>query len=312
MSFKTTIYFQDFCQYYNSAKILQEANLRGVKVLVNDQLMDNIPIYDTVQRCYAGFSNIPQQLWYGSANPKQHQAKTNYDHLKQRWSQLTWIYVLLVHRVTGSGASFATDHGFRNSILPNLAQLDNIENMVSFIKTYEKPMFTSIGNQIPPFPKPIGDYRTGGKLYLCEYAPKLCRYLIEVFNDVGYKTMTIQQAVDLILTWHRQNKLKQFKFVLTALAMDIAEYYPDLVDPFSHCYYGKNCLETLDLIFEDKSRKQDDQKMEFLCELFNAKPMDMEDVLCDYIRYVENYIPKGYKYFKNNSLIKDHHNARQA
>ena len=38
----------------------------------------------------------------------------------------------------------------------------------------------------------------------------------------------------------------------------------------------------------------------------------MEDVLCDYIRYVENYVPKWYlnnlEYDKleNNSKIKDH------
>lgn len=295
----TQSFYFDFLQYYQRAKRLQEVRLKfDSHVPVDDLLMESIPIYDTVERRFAGFSNLPQQLWHGSRNPKTWQIKKEYDVLPKRWTIREWLYVFLVHRVTGSGASFQEDHGFRNSILPDLANCDNVEEMVSMIRACDVAMFTSIGNQPPPFPKPQPPYLTGGKYYLCEIAPMLMTDLIYIDH---FKT--IRECVDWILDWHISHNLKRYKFVLTAFAMDIAEYFPYIVPNNSTCYYGSNCIKSMRLM-GSSSLKDQDRLMFLLCSTLLAKPMDMEDVLCDYVRYLNEYIPKGYKFYPNNSLLK--------
>jgi len=97
--------------------------------------------------------------------------------------------------------------------------------------------------------------------------------------------------------------MKRWAFVTTAFAMDIAEYMPQLVDPMSHANYGKNALEAMDLLFErEGERKAEfyDAVMHRCCQEMRrpngepSQPMSMEDVLCDYIRYIRRYVPKGY------------------
>ena len=60
--------------------------------------------------------------------------------------------------------------------------------------------------------------------------------------------------------------------------------------------------------------------MEAAQQKTGGHPKDLEDVMCDYIRYVENYIPdnKQKTYARidrtkiwNSSLIKDHPKGRQ-
>lgn len=300
----TTRYYDDFLLYYEKAKILQQTNLGQLPLGTKsgDPLMDNITIYDTVNRAFAGFSNAIQQLWYGSNNPKKHQTVDAYDGLHEIWERSTWIYVFLVHRLTGSGASFQHDHGFRNTILPTLAERCNdIDSMVDTIKQWNKPMYTTIGNQTPAFPKPVAGYLAGGKYYMCEYSPSMSREIMNWLNKTklsGGKT-TIRQVVDWCLDWNTEHGFKRFKFAFTAFAMDLAEYMPDLVDPTSHANYGKNALESLDLMYTPETGRPRnaafyDKSMDHLCDAVEGLPYDVEDVLCDFVRAQENYIPKGY------------------
>ena len=46
-----------------------------------------------------------------------------------KWDRVEWFFVFLLHRITGSGASFEADHGYRNSILPEIAELENIDEI---------------------------------------------------------------------------------------------------------------------------------------------------------------------------------------
>ena len=69
----TNNYFQDFLEYYKKAKKVQEnCNLGGKPYLgsCGDDLIENITIYDTVERKHAGFQNAIQDLWFGSRAPK--------------------------------------------------------------------------------------------------------------------------------------------------------------------------------------------------------------------------------------------------
>jgi len=343
---KLTRYFYDFLDYYNKAKHIQEeCNLGGLPYIgsCGDDLMENVRIYDTVERKHAGFQNMIQDLWFGGRAPKyykwppKHQKRNDsYNHQHDKWDKREWLWIFMFHRITGSGASFESDHGYRNTVVPILAQLDSVEEMTAWVKHNTLlPMFTSIGNQIPMFPsKPLWeqlnqsghDYKTPGKLWICECMWELVddvwKFIYSILNTG--RRAEIREIVDYMCEWNRARGIKRFHFQFTATAADLADYYPGLVDPNSHMYYGKNAKESMDLMAEKIGRYKKalfyDYVMEEAAVATGGAPMDLEDVMCDYIRYVENYIPdnkqKTYAHLDrskiwNSSSIADHPKGRQ-
>lgn len=304
-----TEYYHDFIKYYGRAKMLNLRNIGKLPSSVNcgDELQQNVTIYDTVWRRYAGFSKVLEQLWYGPESWTL--KKSNVAH-KNRIGVKEWLYICLVHRLTGSGASFEKDHGYRNTAVIEMVetQSPNLENYIQFLRKHDKPMFTSIGNQIPPFNKPtiLQVYKTGGKEFLCVHAPKLANYISTIIIDKKKipKQYEIKEMVDLVLEWMVANGFKRYVFVLTAWIMDIAEYYPQYVNQDSDVYIGKNCSRALDLMYIRKDiNKKDfyDLTLKELSDELDNKPYNIEDVLCDAIRYWANYIPKNYEnYYEAN------------
>lgn len=329
-----TIYWEDFKKYYEKAVILQNINIASENgrdtsedLHVDDPLQHHITIYDTVDREFAGFSNAIQQIWYGSKNPKKWQIDSRFDGYDLDTAD--WFFVFMLHRVTGSGASFSYDHGFRNSILSDMVlKADNMMDMKNYVLSEMKsarPIFTSIGNQIPQFPKPNEEYPRGSQLYIAEYMPHLVKDFHAHITD-NPLTMSIREGVDWINDWHRSRGLKCFHFVMTAFVMDVAQYFPGLIDPWSRVNYGKNAVEALNLLFDNNGLKQKDfldAAMDRICDEFRSpydprdweksmgKGFSLEDVACDYVRYVECYVPKGYEHLEvwqvtNNSMIPEH------
>lgn len=328
---KKTDYFYDFEEYYHKAAQMELKSLNKDYAPCDDLLMENVHIYNATIRQNAGFSNMLQDIMLGNNFTRTLPFTSmgiELDFLPMEPKSLksnVMHYLFLIHRLTGSGASFEPDHGYRNTILPKLLNMLTIRDMANFIKRYDKPIFTSKGNQIPPFNKPTKPYEKGGIEYLCEFAPRLANEYLHWLLVKTLKTnepVSIKEAVDWTLDWQTKNGFKRYKFVLTAFVMDTAEYYPNLVDPKSHCYYGSNAIEALNLLFVNGTKLKKelfyDECLELLCDRFkkpngeNNDPYSMEDVLCDYIRYVENYIPKWYLnnvplgMMKNSSLITNH------
>ena len=301
-----TAYYDDFLLYYEKAKTLQEINLSSPTGRehghspFHDPLMAWIPIYDCVERRYAGFSNAIQQVWWGSANPKKWQTVNLFDDLHDVFEVEDWLWLFLFHRLTGSGASFDQDHGFRNNRVGYLAVLNTgrygMREAALRLLADGEPCFTSIGNQIPPFPKPVFPYNRGSEVYIAKHSVQLVEFITGYIKEQSmYAPLSIVEVVDLIEAWSRRRGLKMFHFVLTAWVMDIAEYFPHYVDPKSHVNYGKNALESLSLMFDGFKKKNVNDYMNLIMEATgNDEPMSLEDVLCDYVRYIEHYIPKGY------------------
>lgn len=329
-------YFEDFLLYAAKAKLVQnKCNLGGAPYIgsCGDDLIENVTIYDTVERKHAGFQNMIQDLWFADNAPKyykwnaDHKSRNqSYRHLHETWTRREWLFVFLTHRITGSGASFEIDHGYRNTILPELAKLKTAPEMVAWIKEYSGVMYTSIGNQIPAFPKPRDGYKTGGKVYFGEYALQLVDDVWDFIDDVNSdnRKVCIREIVDFMCAWNRQRGMKAFHFQYTATAADLADYYTDIVEEASHMYYGKNAQEAMDLFASKTGRINKAQFYDVVMEEAKIKtggyPKDLEDVMCDYIRFVENYIPdnreKTYAALDrtkiwNTSIIKDHPKGRQ-
>jgi len=321
-----TPYFFEALDYVRKAKILQDASLQSgglgtPKVpKVGDPLMENIPIYNTVQRRYAGFSNVLEQLWYAKKAPKfAANAKRDFVWSNNPWKsakmEYEWLFICLVHRLTGSGASFEWDHGFRNNRVSEMARMletRSVNDAAKWLAEYDGPIFTSIGNQIPPFPK------TGGRHYIQHIAPELVERVLGWIKFYANKQggLPIKNVVDRVLEFNQELGCRRFVFVLTAWVMDIAEYMPHLVNPNSDVYHGKNAQEAIEICFEVNMKKQDlyDKATRLFADIYGTHPMDVEDASpgCDLVRWIENYVPKkGFDHviekgiFNGSSLVWD-------
>lgn len=344
---KLNDYYYDFLDYYKKAKTVQDnCNLGGQPYVgsCGDDLIENVHIYDTVERQHAGFQNMLQDLWFGSKAPKyykwdeEHQARNqSYDDQHKFWTRREWLWIFMFHRITGSGASFEADHGYRNSVIPHLAKLQTCEEMAQWVQNNDDiPMFTSIGNQIPMFPskrlwadlnKSGFEYKTPGKLWLVECMTDLVDDTWQFVDQIRHeeqRKVNIRELVDFMCEWNRERGMKRFHFQFTATAADLADYYQDMVEPLSHMYYGKNAKESMDMFAEKLGRYKKDLYYDYVMEAAvrdtGGAPRDLEDVMCDYIRFVENYIPdskqKTYEHLDrtkiwNTSSITNHPKGRQ-
>lgn len=331
-----TEFFEDFKNYYRKAKILQDRNilLLPQETTVDDPLMDSVTIYDTVNRKFAGFSKALEDT---------HGVRTRKDLVKYGdYSKILDVqifhFIHLFHRFTGSGASFQPrilsdgslnpkEHGYCNNKVEHIAHAaamwesndTSFRAMENFIITNQEPMVTSVGNQPPSLKNPDpSKYRLAQQYYFHQIAAEFVGSYLQFlyrFKRENNRPAGIKDGVDFSCEWHKLRGFKQWHFVLTAFVMDTAEYYPDLVDPASHCYYGANCIRAFDLMFtREKSDKEKgnnyyEKCMSATLEAVQGLPYDVEDVCCDYIRYVTEYIPKGYQELRpdqklNNSTLK--------
>ena len=119
--------------------------------------------------------------------------------------------------------------------------------------------------------------------------------------------------------WNKSAGLRVYHFQHAAFLADIADYYPDFIDASSPFFYGTNAVECISYFTGGKrSTKALDSVVEKACDQLGGLPYDVEDIFCDYIRDVENYVRPGDHYDSlcrdsvwNTSLIKDHPYGRQ-
>lgn len=325
-----TEFYNDFLDYYRKANILEQKNMiKDAQANVNDPLMDSVTIYDTVHRKQAGFSKILEDI-HGKRVRKDLQKLID---CTEGLSINEFHFFHLMHRFSGSGASFQPtflqdgsrnpkEHGYHNSLIPKLIQtmmMDSIEGVRAAIVSNTDPMVSSTGNQPPSLKNPYPEkHRLAQQYYFNEVAELFISDYVTFLINKEYennKPTGIKEAVDFCLDWHSANGFKRWHFVMTAFVMDTAEYYSDLVDPTSHCYYGANCVKGFELMFT-KEKSDPKSKPAFqeacmteLCKAVNGNPYDVEDIVCDYIRYIKEYIPKGYDHLTteqrlNNSTLK--------
>lgn len=326
-----TEFFNDFVAYYKKADLLERRNIGLVHehLSVMDPLMDSVTIYDTIHRRQAGFSKVLEDI-HGK---RQRKDLVRLPDFTSSLDSKEFHFLHLFHRFTGSGASFQPrllpggslnpkEHGYCNNRVGDVANHFEIyghSGAKQYIVECTQPMVTSTGNQPPSIKNPNpAKYRLAQQYYFNEVAESFIDDYLTFLINKEYETNQptgIKEAVDFCCGWHKQRGFKQWHFVMTAFVMDTAEYYPELVDPSSHCYYGANCIRGFDLMFTPevniKRNKADwyEDCMSELCKILNGKPYDMEDVVCDIIRYWSEYIPKGYDHLTqeqraNNSTLK--------
>jgi hypothetical protein len=336
---KPTRYYEEFLKYFEMAKVQQaECNLGRIKHCdssVNDDLMKHVELYDVVERKYAGFSQIVNDCFYGFSEDHPYWNKMK-DGLMSRQRETVsknwtgkqkvfglreWLYLFLFHRLTGSAINYSMKpSGYHNTLLFDMYKADNIPQMTEIIKQAIRPFYTSIGYQFPSFPKPQGRYKRGGDYFLCEYVPQLAEDVAAFLEQGGKKNL--REVGDFMFQWNKDRGLRAFKFQYAAFIADIADWFPEFVNRESPFYYGTNAIECIEYLATKsiKMQKEDflDAVMMKIYEDTGSYPYNAEDVACDSIRWIENYVKPGADYDHldfdhvwNSSSIKDHPYGRQ-
>jgi len=285
--------------YYPKAKWLQDNVNWGMldyegpeaNKIINDDLMQKIDIYDCYTRNAAGFSNVLQDLRFGSKTPKWRWQNEDRRAISQsndniNWDVKTWLYTFMCHRITGSGASFENDHGYRNNIIQYWGKHRDIQDMSEDLiqtKASGKPLFTSIGNQ-PPAPKK----GVSNVDFMVKELPQLIDRFTEILvgrTDLGHK-----EIVDFLNGYNQEVGHRKFNFAYAAFSMDCSDYFPEYMDVNSHTYLGNNAIRCMKKL---SSGWKADPFMELLVEKTGGKAKDLEDVMCDFVRFGQNYVPRG-------------------
>ena len=345
---QTTKYYEEFKRYYALAEDQQgKTNLgwQDYEGSTEDDLMNNVQLYDVVERKLAGFSQIMNDAFYGKSKDHPYYDKIQAGHsTKQRTYMLDkwegrqsvyglreWLYVFLIHRVTGSAINYGTiPSGYHNTILFDLYQCDTVKEMTKLVPHYRKTFYTSIGYQFPRFPKPptgfhrnnynadLVEYKRGGDYYLAEFAPRLVDDMA-TWLESG-KKRDFREMGDWMFDWNTKNGLVKYKFQYAAYLADIADWLPQFVNRESLFYYGTNAVECISYMTEGKKKDEKtlDNVMKMIYEDLGSLPYNAEDVCCDFIRWVENYIRPGAHYDNldrdkiwSSSKILDHPCGRQ-
>jgi hypothetical protein len=344
---ETTQYYDEYIRYFYLALDQQKkcnvsteqpyGMMKHIESDVGDDLMHHVELYDVVERKYAGFSQIVNDVFYGwtdqhpywykmQADNVTHQRKTVANDWTGKHSDFKlpeWLYIFILHRVCGSAINYATKpSGYHNTLLFSLHNCKTIEDMVEMVNTYPYSFYTSVGYQFPAFPKPPAEskYKRGGDYYLSEFAPRLARDLAEFLEKGGKRDL--REIGSFMLDWNVKNGLRQYHFQYAAVVADVADWYPQYTNKESPFYYGSNAVECISYLAKPTTKmKQEqflDQVMEKIYEDTGAYPYNAEDVCCDFIRWVENYVRPGSDYdhldFDNvwsSCRIKDHPFGRQ-
>lgn len=334
MRIETTAYYDEMVRYAAMAKTQQiECNLGTIPHLegsVEDNLMRHVELYDVVNRKYAGFTQIILDLFYNTSpdHPYAHKLHDvrkpickSFEGVESVWGLAEWLYVFIVHRVTGSGINYAKKpSGYNNTILPKFWSCDTIEQMAEVIAGRESTIYTSVGYQFPAFPKPVDGYKLGGDYFLCHYAPKLARDLAEWLESKGKRDL--RDIGEWMFAWNKQQELRAYKFQYAAVVSDIADFFPQFVNLDSPFFYGSNAIECLKYAAKplSKGKEQDflDEVTMKFCKDIGSTAYDGEDIFCDGIRWIENYVRPGHDYnhldrdkIWNSSTIIDHPYGRQ-
>lgn len=353
MSLTFTPYYEELLRYHAMAKHQQEQCNLGLVAYADafkppftdgterDALMENVYLYDVVERRYAGFSQLIHDCFYGTTKEHPYWQKMqiagcssssrrwiseswNDGAARQTFGLPEWLYVFLVHRLTGSGINYAlSPSGYYNSVVPEFYECTSIEGMTKIIKNHGgSPIYTSVGYQFPAFPKlPAGsDFTRAGDYFLCKYAPTLAR---ELAAYIGFGPPKDLRAVgEWMFAWNRARGLNAYRFQYAAVIADICDWFPMLVNRESPFYYGSNAVECISYLVEPFGKKKSEEVLDAVMQKAMADtgnvPYNLEDVCCDFIRWVENYVKPGgaYDYLDRDRLwssckIKDHPFGRQ-
>jgi hypothetical protein len=288
-------------EYHERSLLMQKyyfekQEIENIEQKVNDDLIFNVPIYDMLDRRYAAFSSFLEALDKKEDDPKGNGIRFK-DHKIDKEFDLFVLYYLF--RLCGSGINYKPgSHGFGNFWIVDLIEKGYYTNEKWIQYIPENKFCDNKGYLLPQF-------SIGLKGYIEKFSIELVHFL---YNEVLLRKHNIIELVDKGNDWLRNRGFKRQNFVLSAFAADVAEYFPQYVDPSSMIYAGTNAKKCIRAIF---GRCDESEAIDFLAKRYNSIPYSVEDSrLCDPVRYFLDYQSRYHieknngKVFQNNSLLK--------
>ena len=130
---------------------------------------------------------------------------------------------------------------------------------------------------------------------MVEFAPRLVKDLVKFLEEGGKKDL--RQIGEWMFAWNKKNDLRAYRFQYAAFIADIADWYPEFVNRDSNFYYGSNAVECISYLAKPLGRGKEEQFLDTVMEQIfrdtGSFPYNAEDVCCDFIRWVENYVRPG-------------------
>lgn len=282
--------------------------------VIDDPLVFGCPIYDVLDRKYAAFSSFTEALW-DTNDPKGNSYL--FDHVRGQISKRDLFLLLYLFRFCGSGINYVPSkglgsHGFGNFWIIKCLILGMTTSKEWFeaLKKTSMPFTDSKGYLLPQI-----SYRHLDKGHMKNFILTESASLIDkILNFVETEKREIYQVTDFGNKLLNEYGFKKQNFVLTAFAMDLAEYFPEHVERHSLVYAGTNAQRCIKQIFKRVKKCSDfeyiNDALLFLAERYGTHSYSAEDSrACDPIRYFQEYMSKhhveraGGK-LKNNSILK--------
>ena len=260
-----------------------------------NKYIDNVYLFHNIDRRYEGFIFLLEDYFM-------QEKSLTYDIYKlkanENWDVYDYLFLIYSHRIFGSGTSNRANHGYHNTILTKFKDYNNYEEFIDFMMTDKSNFVSCCVNQPPRYPL---------KQLVKDNFKKWANYIIE---NIKPKT-SIRGIIDIMNGYNKVNNLHAFNFHYLLMAGDIANYVNlDTkikgifeINEWSECYLGPTSIASMKIL--KKNYKYND--FEKLCSRYNMKPMDLEDLLCVWLKYIKN--PIWNYYIKDEHTFNDFDNG---
>lgn len=270
-------------------------NTRKREFNTGDGYIDNVYLFHNIDRRYEGFiflledyfmqeKSITWDLYKPKANPN--------------WNIYDYLFLIYAHRIFGSGTSNQLNHGYNNTILLEFQKYDSYEHFFEFMNADKGNFVSCCVNQPPRYPLK--------NLVQTHFRP-WADYIIENIKP----NTSISGIVDIMNVYNKDNNLHAFNFHYLLMAGDLANYVNlDTklyglfdIDEYSDCKLGPTATASMKILKPGFKYKD----FMHLTERYNMKPMDLEDLLCVFLKYIKNPVWKYY--IKPHHTMKDFENG---
>lgn len=260
-----------------------------------DKYIDNVNLYHNIDRRYEGFIFLLEDYFMQeeSLTWDLYKPKANPD-----WTIYDYLFLIYSHRIFGSGTSNQYNHGYNNTILLEFQKYDSYEHFFEFMNADKGNFVSCCVNQPPRYPLK--------NLVQTHFRP-WADYVIENLKP----NTSIGGIVDLMNVYNKDNNLHAFNFHYLLMAGDLANYV-NLntklqglfeIDEYSDCKLGPTSTSSMKILKPGYKYKD----FLDLSSRYDMKPMDLEDLLCVWLKYIKN--PIWDYYVKPHHTMKDFENG---
>lgn len=252
-----------------------------------DTYIDNVHLYHNIDRRYEGFIFLLEDYFMGERSVTWEKYRLR---APDTWGPRDYMFLIYAHRIFGSGTSNEANHGYHNCRLLEAQHHEDRRSFMSWLETDAQPFVSSRVNQPPRYPlkRLVADHFEG--------------WADHVLKGVR-PGMSLRDVVDHMNEYNRNHGLHRFNFHYLLMAADLANYVNlDTpiqglleIDEWSPSYLGPTAKAAMAIL--KKGYKYSD--FETLCERYSMKPMDLEDLLCVWLKYIKNPVWEYY--------VREHH-----